>query len=708
MVAIKTSLRKQIILFGIITTFLISGLLYYTLYAAIREGFNKLEDTAVDRNVTRINNGIESNFTFLTAKSGDWAHWDQTYEFIDDLNQAYIDENMTDDAFSTLDINLAFYINKVGQRSYYRTYDLKTGEVFSLSEELSNRLLEAAKDIPEELDSSVHGLVTSKDHLPLFIVAQHIIRSDGSGPANGVLIFGRFLDEEVLVGLEKSTIFNIEFYQMDQEDLPEDVITARQNIQNGKRNIYISRKEKDITGYTIFNDFWGSPSLIFRVDSPREIAYQASLTVDYTLYVIVVAGLAYCLFGYVFIKKVVLNRLSALHNEVRDITRNKNPDPNFVIKGDDEIGYLAEKMNTMLIKLATAQATLEKSEKRYKGIVESQQDMVIRLDSNFRFLYVNKIYSQLMHLESDKLIGENFLHNLTKEEAAEFEKEFKHLKRKPYRAYIEQKVVIRRLIHWIGWEFFAITDKNGKIIEIQGEGRDITKLKEIDQLKSEFVSLASHQLRTPLSSIKWFAELLNGNNMGQLNADQKDCLKQIIESNDRMIKLVNDLLNISHIESANKFNIKKAPTNLVKIIRSIIKEQTPLAKAKGLNIIFENNFPENQLVNLDGEKIGEVIQNLLTNAIKYSYNGNEIIINLQKKRANLQLSVKNTGAGIDINQRGHIFEKFFRTESARLINTQGSGLGLYIAKAIVERHNGKIWFTSNKKTTTFIFHVPLG
>lgn len=702
----KTSLRKQIIVFGIIATLIVSGLLYLMLYLTIRGGFDKLEDTVVDRTILRVANGLENNFDYLIAKSGDWAHWDQTYQFIDDLNQAYVDENMTNDAFAILDINLAFYIDSEGNLKYSRTMDTFSMEPIALSKDLTDQLLLASQKIPQDISSSMTGIISTKDELPLLFVAQHILKSDGTGPSKGVLIFAHFLDEKVIERLTRSTIFNIEFKQLN-DNLQEDFSLAWKSIEEGNLMYYILRRKNELAGYAVLNDFWGKPSIIFRVEVPREISNQGNLTIDLVLYAVIAAGLIYCLAGYIFIKNIVLRRLNFLYGQVKDLSRNRSINSKEIIKGNDEIAFLAEKMNALLLKLTTAQATLEKSEKRYKGIVETQQDMVIRLDAKANFLYVNNVFSRMVHLPADQLIGKNFLSNLPEGDRPEFEKVFKKLGKKPHRAYIEHRVVIRNMIHWIGWEFFAVTDDRGNVAEIQGDGRDISRLKEIDQLKSEFVSLASHQLRTPLSSIKWFAELLGEKNIGNLNEQQRDCLNQIIESNDRMIKLVNDLLNISHIESANKFNIKKEAASPVKILRGIIKEQTPLAKAKGLNIVFDNKFPEKQLVNLDAEKVTEVIHNLLSNAIKYSYNGNDIVITLEKKHNKMEFSVKNTGAGIDINQRRHIFEKFFRTESARLINTQGSGLGLYIAKAIVERHGGKIWFKSNKKFTTFSFSLPI-
>ncbi len=234
---------------------------------------------------------------------------------------------------------------------------------------------------------------------------------------------------------------------------------------------------------------------------------------------------------------------------------------------------------------------------------------------------------------------------------------------------------------------------------------DITREKNIERMKSEFVSISAHQLRTPLSAIKWSLKMLLDGDLGPINQGQKEFLEKAYASNERMIRLINDLLNVAKIEEG-RFLFSPQLEDL----KEIIKEQFPifreLAQKKGLEIelIFKKDrYP---WVKIDKEKISLVIQNLVENAINYTKQG-KITITLDINNDNLFFSVKDTGIGIPESQKSRIFSRFFRGENAILSETEGTGLGLFIAKNIVEAHGGKIWFESKEgKGTTFYFTIP--
>lgn len=237
---------------------------------------------------------------------------------------------------------------------------------------------------------------------------------------------------------------------------------------------------------------------------------------------------------------------------------------------------------------------------------------------------------------------------------------------------------------------------------------DITKEREIDRMKSEFVSVASHQLRTPLTGIKWFGQLLIRGKAGPLTPQQLDFMQQIAVSNDRMIALVEDLLNVSRIETGRKFNIVKKLTDMTTIIDSIFTELVALAASHQVIMKRDATLPSSLTLNVDPDKIRQVLQNLLSNAVKYSKVGGTVTISCdQSKNDQIVFLVKDSGLGIPARQQSRIFEKFFRADNVQTHETDGTGLGLYIAKAIIEGHDGKLWFESVENTgTTFFFSLP--
>ncbi len=231
---------------------------------------------------------------------------------------------------------------------------------------------------------------------------------------------------------------------------------------------------------------------------------------------------------------------------------------------------------------------------------------------------------------------------------------------------------------------------------------------EINNMKSEFVSVASHQLRTPLTGIKWFGELLLKGKAGALTPDQKDFIQQMFDSNTRMINLVNDLLNVSRIDTGKKFTIEKKPVDLVPIVQSLFTELVAVAEQHTVTLKRAADFPTELMLTVDGEKIRQVIQNLLSNAVKYSKENGVVEITCDtSKKTKIIFSIKDTGLGIPAAQQPRMFEKFFRADNVQTKETEGTGLGLYIAKAIVEGHGGEIWFESQENVgTTFYFSLP--
>lgn len=231
---------------------------------------------------------------------------------------------------------------------------------------------------------------------------------------------------------------------------------------------------------------------------------------------------------------------------------------------------------------------------------------------------------------------------------------------------------------------------------------------EIDQAKSEFVSVASHQLRTPLTGIKWVSELMLKGRGGELNKEQKEFVGQIVESNTRMINLVNDLLNVSRIETGKKFSIEKKSNDIIPIVDSLFFELIGFAALHKVKMRKDDSLPKELILNIDAEKIRQVLQNLLSNAVKYSKEGGVVIILCDLgKKGRVTFCVKDSGLGIPAAQQGRMFEKFFRADNVQTHETEGTGLGLYIAKAIVEGHGGKIWFESvENKGTNFYFSLP--
>lgn len=247
---------------------------------------------------------------------------------------------------------------------------------------------------------------------------------------------------------------------------------------------------------------------------------------------------------------------------------------------------------------------------------------------------------------------------------------------------------------------------NNKIIGTVNVFRDITKEKEIDLAKSEFVALASHQLRTPLSTINWYTEMLMAGDAGKITPAQMDFLQEVNQGNQRMISLVNALLNVSRIDLGT-FAIDPKPIQLTDVVDSVLEEMMPQIAERKTQIVkhYDPNLP---LVNADANLIRIVVQNLLTNAVKYTPGKGRVSVSLTMQPTDILLTVQDNGYGIPQKAQSKIFTKLFRADNVQDKETDGIGLGLYVTKAVVEQSGGHIWFVSEEnKGATFSVTFPL-
>jgi len=241
--------------------------------------------------------------------------------------------------------------------------------------------------------------------------------------------------------------------------------------------------------------------------------------------------------------------------------------------------------------------------------------------------------------------------------------------------------------------------------------RDMTHEFAVDKAKSEFVSLASHQLRTPLSTINWYAEMLLGGDAGKLKKEQKEYLNFIYESNQRLVSLVNALLNVSRLELGT-FSVEPEIMNLVETAQSVLKELEPDINRK--KIVLKEEYKEDvPTIKADPNLLRIVFQNLLSNAVKYTPDKGEVSIkmSLVKKTKDLaqsvQIVVSDTGYGIPKEQHEKIFSKLFRADNVKAKEVEGTGLGLYIVKSIIDHSGGTVGFESEEdKGTVFTVTLP--
>lgn len=247
--------------------------------------------------------------------------------------------------------------------------------------------------------------------------------------------------------------------------------------------------------------------------------------------------------------------------------------------------------------------------------------------------------------------------------------------------------------------------KEGAIAGSVAVFHDITRYKEVDRLKSEFVSLVSHELRTPLTSIKGYLDNMRDGIAGVLNEKQAEYLGRMSKNTERLVRLINDLLDISRIESGG-MRLHPENISLRKLAEEVVKELKPMAEEKGEALTLSPAETDGNCF-ADRDKVEQVLINLLDNAIKFTPAGGNILVSVRNAENGYRVSVRDSGPGISPGEREKIFERFYRTREGGDSPAKGSGLGLFIARSLVELHGGRLWMDSAGAIgSEFTFFLP--
>jgi len=371
-----------------------------------------------------------------------------------------------------------------------------------------------------------------------------------------------------------------------------------------------------------------------------------------------------------------------------------------------------EKQRTAILNvledIAVEKEKFEKLEKKFEDIARSSSDFLWEIDDENKYTYASGHIKEILGYEPEEIIGKTPFDLMEAEEAKRIKKIFalRSKERKPIINLKNWNIGKGKQKVCLLTNGIPIVDKHGIFRGYRGADKNITEQEQIDQAKTEFVSLASHQLRTPLTAISWYTEMVLSEDAGKLTPEQKKYLQEVYKGNKRMIDLVNSLLNVSRLELGT-FMVEPEMADLREIADDMIKELEHRMKKKNISFSkkYDNNLPK---IKVDVKLITVVFQNLLSNAVKYTPEKGKISLSIEKEEPNVLINVTDTGYGIPKEQQNKIFSKLFRADNVTQKDTEGTGLGLYIVKSIVDNAGGKIWFESEEdKGTTFFVQLPL-
>ena len=371
---------------------------------------------------------------------------------------------------------------------------------------------------------------------------------------------------------------------------------------------------------------------------------------------------------------------------------------------------LVEEQKHHELEIEKAKNIAQEERAKAEGILKSIGDGVFAVDLNFNIILMNRIAEEMSGYTSQEAIGKDYK-NI-------FKFTYEKSPNTPYPLFVEEVIKNGRVRELTNHTLLIsknntqlpISDSAAPIKDVSGNIfggivviRDASREREIEKVKDEFILIAAHQLRTPLGSMRWTIEML---------MSYKDIPKQALEKielinkeNKRMTLLVNDLLNVSQIDQG-KVQDKPEVTDIVHVIESVIMESEAEAKEKKVQIISEldTNIPT---IMIDPIRLREVIQNLISNSIKYNIPDGKIIISAKTVDSSVLLRIADEGIGIPLADQERVFTKFYRAANASKSSTTGSGLGLFVVKSYIEKWGGKVDFQSIEgKGSTFNITLP--
>ncbi len=359
-----------------------------------------------------------------------------------------------------------------------------------------------------------------------------------------------------------------------------------------------------------------------------------------------------------------------------------------------------------------ADSQSEHQEVRNEAILRSIGDGLIVTDQQQKIVLINQPALEMLGYRTEEVAGRP----VTEVAPIEYEQENLDPAGKPVPksllAYSKSSTTDFYLIKKDGTKFPAGITSSSAILNGQVIGnvilfRNISKEKDIDRAKNTFISIASHQMRTPLGSMKWNLEMLLDGDYGEIPKEAKNILEQVLDSNKRMVALVDDLLDVSRIDQGKAID-QLEMTEIVPIVSDSITEIKAVAQRKSVSLSMEIKGNPNPRVLVGPKRFREAIENLLSNAVKYSIQNGEVFVVVESSQDKVKISVADNGIGIPQKDQGRIFSRFFRADNAVRSETEGTGLGLFVVKSYAESWGGKTWFESQEgKGSTFYIEIPI-
>lgn len=693
----------------------------------IRINVEEIEDKLAEESVSQVLGVLDEKINRIDTFTTDYAGWDDTYYFIQNLNEDYVESNLLTETLVTTRIGFMLYVNKDGQIVEEKTVDLGLGIGVFTPESLIAEIEKGGDILNHKNTNDVRrGVLALSDGTRVIVASRPILTSTKEGPIMGTLIFGEFLDDFTLKDIENKTKRKIVVHNTDSTDAHVQQVIGK--LSGDIATVVETPDNNTLIGYALIKDVYDNPTMLLQVELPRDYYTQSRKQSMAFVISIIAIGLLSYLAGIVYFERLVLLPLRTITRDLARIRTKKDTSLRVELTGSNEIRTLASHINDMIealseyeAKLVNINEALKKENKDIESIVKQRtvdlKEERARLLSTFNYIpnglciTNTRLEIALTNPGMYKALGiEDTEHGLTFDRLQSIFKDSLNIKElcddcleygKPISQEIRyQNNVLNLYIAAI--KSLDKTEKFGLIILLT----DMTQIRLHERSQDELINILSHELRTPLSVIKGYVSMLQKASI--VDESIKKELSGIDVANQHLIELVNNVLTLYKLEQ-NKLIFDESEITIAKLLNEVVVNLEPEHKYKDLKIN-QTIQDENIKVLADNEKLKLVASNIILNAIKYTEHGT-IDIFSEVEGNKLKIKIKDTGIGVAKKNQSMLFKKFQRAGDTihGKENLSEKGMGLYISKLLMEKMGGDLYleFSDLGAGSIFVFTVRL-
>lgn len=708
------------------------AIIYLVASPLILHGFENVEAKDLQQKVQQAHDAITVQQNSLSSKLEDWSNWDDSYQLVTRQTPALLQADFGSSShYDNPVFDIVLYINRAGQITYANGGSSTPSDLRTRLTANSSLLKYGTAETVDPDKDYVEGILGLHEGL-LMVAARPIVKTDGSGPANGTIVFAKYLDKDVEQTIKDTTHLGVSFYQFNRTSLPSDIKTILPSLRDDAIKTKVIDKNT-IAGYTYIDDISNHAVGMIKVQAGRPIYQQGKTSIRLFSLVMAGAGVIFAAFTALLLEWIVISRVSRLTRKVASIKDEKGLHTRLNFKGNDEVSTLATSINQMLSRLRSSTAEisslntalehekndqerlvrqrtrqLEAEKSRFLASINSLPLGFILTDTNGTILMLNPSIKHILNLRDDDPASvaeqveskDSILHKLLELT----QKTASHKKIKSTELTTKEGRFLHAMIA-------PVVTRGGEIDGVVILLEDVTEARILDRSKDEFFSIASHELRTPLTAIRGNTSMIKQFYQKQLKDQTLDSMvTDIYSSSVRLIEIVNDFLDASSLEQGKmKFSLEEFA--LDEVIEKVVYEMGGVVNERKLYLKVDKTLGELPHVYGDPNRTKQVIYNLIGNALKFTDKGGVTLNAVADANHMIKVTVTDTGRGISPEGQQLLFHKFQQAASSihTRDTTRGTGLGLYISKLIVEHQGGVIQIENSQEGvgTTFSFTIPI-